>query len=238
LLLGQREKSVELLLQTPTDNPNFHMDSLKAAIVSASISTEAFKNTMKLIGTNLIANNNIDEGIQMLCLIGKSFDACRYLQSYDRWTDSIWLAKIALPEEECSDIMRRWAKFLSQSDQKFKAAHILASLGDFHGVLQLLYESHQSDIGVPFASACIENGLLSWENDSPIEAENNLQNQTSQNLLIPLDQLLQSLYLDYGYFLNRIGNISCAEYYWSKAGTAGQNTIETTRLSNAKEKKN
>lgn len=49
---------------------------------------------MKLIATNMIANGNIDEGVQLLCLIGKSVDACRYLQSYDRWTDAAWLAKV------------------------------------------------------------------------------------------------------------------------------------------------
>jgi hypothetical protein len=49
---------------------------------------------MKLVATNLIANGSIDEGVQMLCLIGKSFDACRYLQSYDRWNDAAWLAKV------------------------------------------------------------------------------------------------------------------------------------------------
>jgi hypothetical protein len=42
----------------------------------------------------MIANGNVDEGVQLLCLIGKSMDACRYLQTYDRWTDAVWLAKV------------------------------------------------------------------------------------------------------------------------------------------------
>lgn len=93
ILLGQKEKAIEHLLETPPDNSNFYRDALKAAIVAASISPDSFKNTMKLIATNMIANGEVNEGVQLLCLIGKNLDACRYLQTYDRWTDAAWLAK-------------------------------------------------------------------------------------------------------------------------------------------------
>lgn len=87
---------------------------------------------MKLIATNLIAHGKVDEGVQLLCLIGKSLDACRYLQSYDRWTDAAWLAKvktkphfvtqfypqISLNEAECRSVLRRWAQFLNGTNQK------------------------------------------------------------------------------------------------------------------------
>ena len=43
---------------------------------------------MKVIGTNMIQNGHIDEGVQLLCLIGKTFDACNYLQSCGRWYDA------------------------------------------------------------------------------------------------------------------------------------------------------
>ena len=66
----------------------------------------------------MIANGNIDEGVQLLCLVGKSIDACKYLQSYDRYTDAAWLAKISLSESESADIMRRWANFLNVTNQK------------------------------------------------------------------------------------------------------------------------
>jgi hypothetical protein len=46
--LGQKEKSIELLLSTPTDNPSFQHDALKAAIIAASISPESFKNTVNI----------------------------------------------------------------------------------------------------------------------------------------------------------------------------------------------
>eukprot|EP01112_Ceratiomyxa_fruticulosa_P005777 TRINITY_DN16622_c0_g1_i1.p1 TRINITY_DN16622_c0_g1~~TRINITY_DN16622_c0_g1_i1.p1 ORF type:complete len:211 (+),score=50.24 TRINITY_DN16622_c0_g1_i1:564-1196(+) len=37
-------------------------------------------------------------------------------------------------------------------------------------------------------------------------------------VLIPLDQLINTVYMDYGYYLHRLGNILGAEFYWRKAG--------------------
>ena len=34
------------------------------------------------------------EGIQLLCLIDKGMDACRYLQTYGQWNQAVWLAKV------------------------------------------------------------------------------------------------------------------------------------------------
>jgi hypothetical protein len=49
---------------------------------------------MKLVATNLIANGRLAEGVQLLCLIDKGLDACRYLQTYGAWDQAVWLAKV------------------------------------------------------------------------------------------------------------------------------------------------
>lgn len=36
----------------------------------------------------------LPEGVQLLCLIDKAADACRYLQTYGEWTRAAWLAKV------------------------------------------------------------------------------------------------------------------------------------------------
>ena len=36
------------------------------------------------------------EGVQLLCLIDKGLDACRYLQTYGEWDRAAWLAKVIL----------------------------------------------------------------------------------------------------------------------------------------------
>lgn len=36
----------------------------------------------------------LPEGVQLLCLIDKAADACRYLQTYGEWNRAAWLAKV------------------------------------------------------------------------------------------------------------------------------------------------
>ena len=55
---------------------------------------DAVAPVVKLVATSLIANGNILEGVELLNFISKTLDSCRYLQSADRWLDSIWLAKV------------------------------------------------------------------------------------------------------------------------------------------------
>ena len=35
------------------------------------------------------------EGTELLCMIGKVPDACRYLQTYGEWYKAAWLAKVS-----------------------------------------------------------------------------------------------------------------------------------------------
>lgn len=44
------------------------------------------------------------EGIELLCLINKSLDACRYLQTYGEWNDAIWLAKVSFLDGVLKDV--------------------------------------------------------------------------------------------------------------------------------------
>lgn len=38
----------------------------------------------------------LPEGVQLLCLIDKAADACRYLQTYGEWNRAAWLAKVGI----------------------------------------------------------------------------------------------------------------------------------------------
>lgn len=94
LLTNNKKQAIDLLLESQPNNSQSFFDSLKACIVAATIDTETFHNTVKLVATNLIANDQLRSGVQLLCLIGKTKDACRYLQSYDQWYEAAWLAKV------------------------------------------------------------------------------------------------------------------------------------------------
>lgn len=65
------------------------------------------------------------EGAQLLALIDKGLDACRYLQTYGNWYKSVWLAKSTLNEREAKEVLMRWAENLASSsvNQKVSTVH-------------------------------------------------------------------------------------------------------------------
>lgn len=57
-------------------------------------------------------------GVQLLCLIGKGLDACRYLTSYGLWERAAWLAKSVLPQGELGEVLKKWAENLAANGQR------------------------------------------------------------------------------------------------------------------------
>lgn len=100
LYLGNDQRTVQLLLETETSLKNLYLkDSLKACLISLLLQSEKNSTNLshpviKLVATNLIANESTDEGIQLLFIIGKIIDACRYLQSNNSWKKSLFLSKV------------------------------------------------------------------------------------------------------------------------------------------------
>lgn len=85
------------------DNYSFNEDSQivdnnnsDSTTNSALLNETKVAPVVKLVATSLIANGHITEGAELLTIISKTSDACRYLQSSDRWLDSIWLAKVGV----------------------------------------------------------------------------------------------------------------------------------------------
>jgi len=59
-------------------------------------------------------------GIQLLCMIGKGSQACRYLISYNRWEQAVWLAKCSLSKDDSDTVLKSWADhLLSNRNQVF-----------------------------------------------------------------------------------------------------------------------
>ena len=122
LLANQLDKVFNLLLETESTNSNYLNDYLKACLVNSMKLNELLdknteisnlKSSIKLISTNLIANGKLNDGIQLLCLIGLVQDACRYLQDSQKWDKAIWLAKMRLNDENLVDVIKRWSDYLS-----------------------------------------------------------------------------------------------------------------------------
>lgn len=53
------------------------------------------------------------DGVQLLCLIDKGLDGCRYLQTYGEWRTAAWLARATLSERDCGEVFTKWADHLA-----------------------------------------------------------------------------------------------------------------------------
>lgn len=79
-----------------------------------------------------------------------------------------------------------------------KSVFIFLSLGEFPKVLKLLHESQHTDLAALFARA------YGFSTEKGLSKTLDMKEKDSD---IPLEQLLQSIYLDYGFFLQNLGNI-------------------------------
>ncbi|KAL5471410.1 hypothetical protein EMCRGX_G029526 [Ephydatia muelleri] len=147
------------------------------------------------------------EGVQLLCLIDKGLDACRYLQTSGEWYQSIWLAKVALDEKESQDVLTRWSDFLSTGgNQKHKSVEVMLSLGQFAKVAESLYSLRYFDQAAMFVEACLEFNLI--------------QN-TPETV-----QLIEAVFLEYARYLESVGFMRGMRHYCGKAGEKGKQLLD------------
>ncbi|XP_036121102.1 WD repeat-containing protein 11 isoform X2 [Molossus molossus] len=208
LLLGQTDRAVQLLLETSADNQHYYCDALKACLATTAPSSGPSQSTIKLVATNMIANGKLAEGVQLLCLIDKAADACRYLQTYGEWGRAAWLAKVRLNSEECADVLKRWVDHLCspQVNQKSKALLVLLSLGCFSSVAETLHSMRYFDRAALFLEACLQCGVLGAGADS--------------------QRLTSAIYADYARSLKSLSFKQGAVLFASKAGAAGRDLLD------------
>uniref|UniRef100_A0A146LNG3 WD repeat-containing protein 11 n=1 Tax=Lygus hesperus TaxID=30085 RepID=A0A146LNG3_LYGHE len=154
ILLGEMDRAVQLLLETDIDNPNYYGDAIKACLIATIQQTGAAQSTVKLVATNLIANGKVWEGVQLLCLIGKGLDGCRYLMSYGMWESAIWLAKAILPQNEAQEVMKKFAEHLINTGCMVEALLVYISQYQFEKALEILHSNHSTYTAVLLLMAC------------------------------------------------------------------------------------
>eukprot|EP01028_Stygiella_incarcerata_P005600 TRINITY_DN234_c0_g8_i1.p1 TRINITY_DN234_c0_g8~~TRINITY_DN234_c0_g8_i1.p1 ORF type:complete len:1272 (-),score=384.83 TRINITY_DN234_c0_g8_i1:132-3830(-) len=202
----QREEAIGILLATTPKDPEFKANNLKACLIAASISPLFLEQTVKLASGNLIANDMIDSGVEMLVAIGKPYDACKCLQMYDRWKDAAELAKMSLPYDQMKSVMSKWADYLKRSGDVMGSIEVRLSILDFSGVSEELYTSHLIEYAAMFHRACDDEGI-SYR--SRVEDEDACQHRVTE------------VNLQFGAMLHRLGLLSYAEYYLRRAGENG-----------------
>lgn len=160
IMLGVDDLAVQTLMETESDNEGFQNDCLKACLVSSLKSSSTSVSTVKLAATQLIAAGKLSDGVELLCLINKHSDACKYYMSFGMWQEAVWLAKISLSKEDSLSVMYRWVDLLWSSNEKNKAVVLMLSLGQYTTVLLMLRELKQYDKAALFLQTCLKNKLL------------------------------------------------------------------------------
>lgn len=92
--------------------------SIKAALLVSCQDNEKAKSLIKLIATNLIASDLIEDGVELLFLVGAGGDACKYLQSQKLWTKSIVYAKMGL--EDPTEVETKWIGHLAEEAKQIR----------------------------------------------------------------------------------------------------------------------
>ncbi|KAL3863810.1 hypothetical protein ACJMK2_005541 [Sinanodonta woodiana] len=212
IMLGQSDRAVQLLLETEPDRDAYYTDSLKACLVASVRSSGASQSTIKLVATNLIANGRLMEGVQLLCMIDKGLDACRYLQTYGSWDKAVWLAKSSLENTESCEVMKKWVDHLCSTNvnQKSLAVLVMLSLGKFMKVVEMLYGMRHFSKAAYFIEAGMEFDLIRKTKETGL--------------------LIEAVFLEYARLLSNLGHRKAAEYYCKKAGEKGEQLLKEVEI--------
>ncbi|CAI4230009.1 unnamed protein product [Auanema sp. JU1783] len=105
-----KERAVDRLIASP----DLRHASMKAALLVSSQDSEQSRSLIKLIATNLIASDMIEDGVELLFLVGAGADACKYLQSQKHWAKSVVYAKMGL--EDPKELIAKWVAYLQEED--------------------------------------------------------------------------------------------------------------------------
>ncbi|KJH47154.1 WD domain, G-beta repeat protein [Dictyocaulus viviparus] len=136
-------KAKDLAVDRLISSPDLRYASMKAALLVSSQECEKARSLIKLIATNLIASDMIEDGVELLFLVNAGGDACKYLQSQHQWIKSVIYAKMGL--ENLEDVLNKWIAHLSY-DHKTQYIFAQASQCEWPEVVKVLSNCGHSDL--------------------------------------------------------------------------------------------
>uniref|UniRef100_A0A915PSD2 Ribosome control protein 1 domain-containing protein n=1 Tax=Setaria digitata TaxID=48799 RepID=A0A915PSD2_9BILA len=131
--------------------------ALRACLLASDVTSEGAQSIIKLVATNLIANecmtgdefyfvlDRFADGVQMLFLIGHGDDACRYLQAHGFWSKSFHFAKLGF--DDWKDVGNKWVEHLTTSkSQKNLCGLLAANIGDWNRLSAFLTQNSKTSV--------------------------------------------------------------------------------------------
>ncbi|XP_047483248.1 WD repeat-containing protein 11-like [Penaeus chinensis] len=230
-VIGERDRAVRLLLDADASNHQFYTDCLRACLLAATHHSTQAQSTIKLVATNLIAAGNIWEGVELLCLIGKAGDACRYLQSYGQWENSVWLAKCALPVQESVDIIKKWAQHLINSGNKDQGVCALLSVGSITAAIEQLVQQHYHQRAALLLAAALQLHTLpgsQHHGSNPSLGSTGSQSGSSPIISahVSMASLAENIHRKYVLHLFSLGNRPAVSYFCRLMGEKGHSLLQ------------
>ncbi|KAM3720262.1 WD repeat-containing protein [Dirofilaria immitis] len=137
VVLQKRDWAMQLLLGS---HEECRTSALRACLLASDVTSEGARSIIKLVATNLIANECMTDGVQMLFLIGHGDDACRYLQAHGFWSKSFHFAKLGF--DDWKDVGNKWVEHLTAlKSQKNLCSLLAANIGDWNRLSTLLMQN-------------------------------------------------------------------------------------------------
>ncbi|KAM7541298.1 hypothetical protein Aperf_G00000030997 [Anoplocephala perfoliata] len=228
LMLGNGKESIKHLAETSTESPSYSFNIHRACLLAsqnyireleaaaggetseaASLAKMNYTSSVKLLAANLFSSNHIQEGVEMLCMLGMHLEACRYLEAFNEWGTAVWLAKCKLNKEECEGVLRRWATYLATTaNRKTLAILVLAYLGRHSAVLTLLQGLRQHQLAARYLEACQECGAVVLDSET--------------------ENLHSQVFMEFARSLITIGQRESALYYAGLAGDLDVSSVLET----------
>ncbi|MFH4977930.1 hypothetical protein AB6A40_004639 [Gnathostoma spinigerum] len=156
VILGRVEWAIQVLLIARED---CRMSALRACLFASDVHSEGAQSVIKLVATNLIANNCLMDGVQLLFLIGHASDACRYLQAHGQWAKSFRFAK--MNGDIYNEIGTKWTEHLcSSTSQRRFCYSLMASLGHWSRLKDALNEDSEKELAETLRGILIEKEIV------------------------------------------------------------------------------
>ena len=107
----------------------------------------------------MIACGEIDEGLELLCLLCKHSEAVKYLESSNDWSRAILLSKTSLNDKQAHETLAKYGQYLNTHRHVIRSACIYASIGKYDRTIEVLFGGRKRHLSYLLLTYCDKHGI-------------------------------------------------------------------------------